>query len=129
MSGKTCRRVRFSPHITEMPKPPPLKTPPLPSGNWRRVAGMMWNARLPTSQPVRFLQRASDRVTRAIRQIFVRRKRVSPNSRSRPFVSPLQQQQHDSHRTEAIEDCIKFINSSCSFQRSNSVPTNLSYYY
>ncbi|XP_062085143.1 josephin-like protein [Humulus lupulus] len=39
----------------------------------------------------------------------------SSSARSKPFVAPL-----DSHRMEAIEDCIQFINSSCTLSRSNS---------
>ncbi|XP_030503068.2 uncharacterized protein LOC115718429 [Cannabis sativa] len=42
----------------------------------------------------------------------------SSSARSKPFVAPL-----DSHRMEAIEDCIQFINSSCTLSRSNSTAT------
>ncbi|KAJ4705345.1 putative JOSEPHIN-like protein [Melia azedarach] len=47
---------------------------------------------------------------------------VSSSGRSKPSVIPV-----DSHRSEAIEDCIEFINSSSSLpRRSNSVSTNAS---
>ncbi|GFZ01627.1 hypothetical protein Acr_15g0002360 [Actinidia rufa] len=53
-----------------------------------------------------------------------RTRRSSPNvctGKSNPSIAPI-----DSHRAEAINDCIEFINSSSSLQRSNSVATNSS---
>ncbi|KAJ0244136.1 hypothetical protein HA466_0065610 [Hirschfeldia incana] len=40
-----------------------------------------------------------------------------PQGRSQTSIMPIS---NDSHRSEAIEDCIEFINSSSSFTRSNS---------
>ncbi|KAG2669984.1 hypothetical protein I3843_14G062200 [Carya illinoinensis] len=70
--------------------------------------------------PIKFFKDLADKVVRALRSVSMR-KRHSPKDyssvRSKPYVAPV-----DSHRTEAIEDCIEFINSS--FSRSNSVTTN-----
>ncbi|XP_010256623.1 PREDICTED: josephin-like protein [Nelumbo nucifera] len=98
----------------------------------KRVAGNRDNAgtysfRLPKSlgfSPVRFLRSLGDKVARVLQRISTRGRRSSSkvsssNSRSRPLAASF-----DSHRSEAIEDCIEFINSSASFQRSNSVSTN-----
>ncbi|XP_057953175.1 josephin-like protein [Malania oleifera] len=65
--------------------------------------------------PVRFLKHVGDKMATALRVLSFRR-RPSPKVSSKPFVAPT-----DSHRTEAIEDCIEFINSSSTLQRSNSV--------
>ncbi|KAG7949523.1 hypothetical protein I3843_13G067100 [Carya illinoinensis] len=69
--------------------------------------------------PMRFLKQLAAQVVRTLHSASIRR-RHSPNDsslgRSKPFVAPV-----DSQRTEAIEDCIEFINSSSSFSRSNSV--------
>lgn len=96
----------------------------------KRVAGNGWSAgscgfrllkRSELSSPVRFLKRLGGKVATALRL----GKRPSPrgsssSGRSRPFVAPI-----DTHRTEAIEDCIEFINSSSSsLPRSNSVSAN-----
>ena len=73
---------------------------------------------------IRYLKNLADKVARALQSVTTR-KRQSPKDssslgRSNPaFVAPV-----DSHRTEAIEDCIEFINSSSSFSRSNSVTAN-----
>ncbi|CAH8383885.1 unnamed protein product [Eruca vesicaria subsp. sativa] len=64
---------------------------------------------------------------KGLRLVVMRKKRKSPPSkvsssssssgRSQPSVMPIS---NDSHRSEAIEECIEFINSSSSFTRSNS---------
>nr|DAD28431.1 TPA_asm: hypothetical protein HUJ06_029899 [Nelumbo nucifera] len=126
MSRKTSRLAYFSPDINDRP------TVSLKHSRSTRVTGNKRNAgaysfRLPKSSgfsPVRFLRRLGSKVATALRMVSTRRRRSSSkvsssNSRSRPFVAPL-----DSHRTEAIEDCIEFINSTACFQRSNSVSTN-----
>jgi hypothetical protein len=73
--------------------------------------------------PIRFLKQLADKVARALHSVSMRRRHSPKDSslgRSNPFVAPV-----DCHRTEAIEDCIEFINSSSStFSRSNSVTTN-----
>ncbi|CAA7026329.1 unnamed protein product [Microthlaspi erraticum] len=63
---------------------------------------------------------------KGLRLVVMRKKRKSPptkvsssssSGRSQPSIIPIR---NDSHRAEAIEDCIQFINSSSSFTRSNS---------
>ncbi|KAG7653394.1 hypothetical protein ISN44_As01g006680 [Arabidopsis suecica] len=61
---------------------------------------------------------------KGLRLVVMRKKKRSPPSkvssfsgRSQPPIIPIN---NDSHRSEAIEDCIQFINSSSSFTRSNS---------
>uniref|UniRef100_A0A5B7BS39 Putative josephin-like protein n=1 Tax=Davidia involucrata TaxID=16924 RepID=A0A5B7BS39_DAVIN len=71
--------------------------------------------------PVRFLKRLGHKVVVALHLVSKRRRsssspKVSSSGKSKPFVAPI-----DSHRAEAIDDCIEFINSSSSLQRSNSV--------
>ncbi|KAA8543761.1 hypothetical protein F0562_022062 [Nyssa sinensis] len=80
--------------------------------------------RLPKSSelsPVRFLKRLGHKVAAALH--LGNRKRSSPDvssaGRSKPFVAPI-----DSHRAEAIDDCIEFINSSSSLKGSNSASAN-----
>lgn len=41
--------------------------------------------------------------------------KVTSSEKAKPCVAPV-----DSHRAEAIDDCIEFINSSASLPRSNS---------
>ncbi|XP_077214405.1 josephin-like protein [Tasmannia lanceolata] len=125
MSGKPSKRVTFSPDIRDQPKLP-LKpdTKRRAAGKRKTVAGI-YNFRLPRRagfSPLRFIRRLGSNVARTIRVFSVRRvsPKTVPSSRSGSLVS-----QQDSHRTEAIEDCIEFINSSCSLQRSNSAPSNL----
>lgn len=74
---------------------------------------------------VRFLKRIGTKVAKALRLISSRKKssrKVSSASlaRSRSYAETL----HDSQRAEAIEDCIEFLNSSSSLQRSNSVASS-----
>lgn len=62
---------------------------------------------------------------KGLRLVVMRKKRKAPptkvsssSGRSQPSsIIPIS---NDSHRSEAIEDCIQFINSSSSFTRSNS---------
>lgn len=65
---------------------------------------------------MRFLKQLAAQVVRTLHSMSIRRRHSSKDSSSKPFVAPV-----DSRRTEAIEDCIEFINSSSSFSRSNSV--------
>ncbi|GMN23827.1 hypothetical protein TIFTF001_000295 [Ficus carica] len=75
---------------------------------------------LTSVSPMRFLKHFAGHVARALCLVSGKRpspsgKNVSSSARSKPLVAPL-----DSHRMEAIEDCIQFINSSSTFSRSNS---------
>ncbi|KAJ0235746.1 hypothetical protein HA466_0263320 [Hirschfeldia incana] len=63
--------------------------------------------------------------SKGLRLVVMRKKRKSLPSkgsssffsgRSQPSIMPIS---NDSHRSEAIDDCIEFINSSSSFTRSN----------
>ncbi|KAL3536496.1 hypothetical protein ACH5RR_004957 [Cinchona calisaya] len=79
---------------------------------------------------VRLLKRVGAKVAKAIRLISSGKKcsrKVSSASsssltlaRSRSYAETLD----DSQRAEAIEDCIEFLNSSSSLQRSNSVASS-----
>ncbi|KAE8729446.1 hypothetical protein F3Y22_tig00003715pilonHSYRG00180 [Hibiscus syriacus] len=73
--------------------------------------------------PVRFLKNLGGKAAKGLHVVSMRirpSRKVSSTSsslgRSKPIVTPA-----DSHRNAAIEDCIKFINSSASLPRSNSV--------
>lgn len=127
MSRKASKRVSFSPDVNDKP------TFFLKHGGGNRVMGSrrrvigIWSFRVPKDpgfSPVKFLCRLQAKVVRAIRLISMRRRssssrKVSALARSRSVSDPI-----DSHRAEAIEDCIEFLNSSSSLQRSNSVSTN-----
>ncbi|XP_047331435.1 uncharacterized protein LOC124935012 [Impatiens glandulifera] len=79
--------------------------------------------------PLRFLRQLGDKMAAALnlisgKTIRGRRNDSSPNgvvsssaARSKPSVAPVL----DSHRAEAINDCIEFIYSSSSLPRSDSV--------
>lgn len=78
--------------------------------------------------PVRFFKHLSRRMARGLCFPYFKKRHsatvsatVSSSGRSKPSVIPV-----DSHRSEAIEDCIEFINSSASLPRSNSVSANAS---
>lgn len=88
--------------------------------------------RLGLMSPIRFLKHIAGEIARALCMVSAKRKpsrRGNSNNsnksylsaRSKPFVAPL-----DSHREEAIEDCIQFINSSSTFSRSNSTTNTTS---
>ncbi|CAA3011477.1 uncharacterized protein LOC111373445 [Olea europaea var. sylvestris] len=71
-----------------------------------------------------FLRRTGAKATRALRCMSSRKRcsrKVSSASlaRSHSYAETL-----DSQRVEAIEDCIEFLNSSLSLQRSNSVTSS-----
>ncbi|GMY25457.1 josephin-like protein [Fagus crenata] len=123
MSRKASKRVSFSPDVNDKP------TIFLKHGGGTRVAGGrkrvigVWSFRLPKDSefsPVKFLQRLQAKVVGAIRFMSIRRRpsrKVSSSlPRSHSVSDPM-----DSHRAEAIEDCIEFLNSSSTLPRSNSV--------
>ncbi|XAR60713.1 Ubiquitinyl hydrolase 1 [Bertholletia excelsa] len=99
----------------------------------RTCSGKSCSFRVPTRSqlsPLRFLKQIGDKIVSALHSMSwsrrVRRGRSSAaaasSGRSNPSIAPL-----DSHRAEAINDCIQFINSSSSLSRSNSVPSNNSH--
>ncbi|EEF36723.1 conserved hypothetical protein [Ricinus communis] len=76
---------------------------------------------IPQLSPLNFLKRLTCKMTKALRLWRRPSSRVSSSGRSKPFIAAT-----DTHRSEAIEDCIEFINSSSasSLPRSNSVSAN-----
>ncbi|KAL1202013.1 Josephin-like protein [Cardamine amara subsp. amara] len=85
--------------------------------------------RLPRKTEVtaaRLIKHLGCKFAKGLRLVVMRKKKRAPPSkvcassssgRSQPSIIPII---NDSHRSEAIEDCIQFINSSSSFTRSNS---------
>ncbi|PON44557.1 hypothetical protein TorRG33x02_330510 [Trema orientale] len=99
-----------------------------PVGESKRFGGSSDRFQLPKGpsgfmSPIRLLKHFAGEVARVLCMVSAgtrtRRSsasgKKSSSARSKPFVAPL-----DSHRMEAIEDCIQFINSSCTLSRSNS---------
>ncbi|KAH7837232.1 hypothetical protein Vadar_011409 [Vaccinium darrowii] len=130
MSARSSGRVSFKPDTNE-------KTRTSHKQSAKRSVSGETNGGFPTTScrfriprrselsPLRLLRRIGDTVAAALRFVSIRRRRRSfPNNacssgRSNPSIAPL-----DAYRAEAINDCIEFINKSCSLQRSNSVTTN-----
>ncbi|CAN7039480.1 unnamed protein product [Brassica oleracea var. botrytis] len=85
--------------------------------------------RLPRKTEVtaaRMIKQLGCKFAKGLRLVVMRKKRKTPPSkgsssfssgRSQLSIMPISD---DNHRSEAIEDCIEFINSSSSFNRSNS---------
>ncbi|GMH30048.1 hypothetical protein Nepgr_031891 [Nepenthes gracilis] len=97
------------------------------ASNKGRVTGIC-GYRLPRSsrslQPVKLLRRLGAKLAKALSLMSMRKQRSSCKvssatlARSRSYAAD----SIDSHRAEAIEDCIEFLNtSSSSLHRSNSV--------
>ncbi|XP_034689158.1 josephin-like protein [Vitis riparia] len=78
----------------------------------------------PVLSPMGLLKRLGDKMAAAFRFVFTKKKkkrlsaRTASSGKSKKFIAP-----DDSHRSEAIADCIEFINSSA-LNRSNSVSAN-----
>lgn len=135
MSRNSTSQTTLNPsnhHPIKTPQNPP--TPPPMTGARNRGAGAC-TFRLPTRsskfQPVKFLRRLGAKLARAMRLMSMRKQRssckVSSSSsaalvRSRSCADPITD---NSHRAEAIGDCIEFLNSS-SLPRSNSVSSSCS---
>ncbi|EXB89942.1 hypothetical protein L484_023594 [Morus notabilis] len=126
------RRVCFSPDVNDKPMSDFLKhsasirTRETSTGH-KRVAARMWSFKLPKDSkyysPIEFLRGLKAKVARAICLVSTRRSsgKVSASNltRCRSVSDPI-----DSHRAEALEDCIEFLNSSASLKRTNSVSSN-----
>ncbi|PON43556.1 josephin-like protein [Parasponia andersonii] len=126
------RRVNFSPDVNSMPMSDFLKRSvsfrPSPGSCRKRVAGV-WSFRLQQKDskyysPIGFLRSLRAKVARAICLVSNKRRssgKVSASNlpRCRSVSDPM-----DSHRAEALEDCIEFLNSSASLKRTNSVSSN-----
>ncbi|KAF8396899.1 hypothetical protein HHK36_018534 [Tetracentron sinense] len=125
MSRKASKRVSFSPDVNDKPTASLKHNRGTKVGRYRKSFTSIYSFRLPkcsVSSPVNFLRRLGANMARALCFSSMRR-RSSPKVSSsnsgrsrRPFVA-----EPDSHHKEAIDDCIEFINSSSSFQRSTSV--------
>ncbi|KAM7496468.1 hypothetical protein LguiA_020882 [Lonicera macranthoides] len=78
----------------------------------------LWLPKRSELSPLKYFKHISDKVAAVLRLVSVGAspKDISSSGRAKPFVAPV-----DSHRAEAIDDCIKFINTTSSLQRSNSV--------
>ncbi|KAL2509879.1 uncharacterized protein Fot_33642 [Forsythia ovata] len=92
-------------------------------GNEKKVVGNIGNFRFPRSSQssgywaAGFFRHIGAKVARALQFVRSSRKVSSASlARSKSYAETL-----DSQRAEAIEDCIEFLNSSSSLQRSNSV--------
>ncbi|CAK9138817.1 unnamed protein product [Ilex paraguariensis] len=91
-------------------------------GTKSRFTGNCSTFRLPKRSelsPMKYLKHVGHKMAAALRLVSRRRRgspKVSSSQKAKTCVAPV-----DSHRAEAIDDCIEFINSSSSLQRSNSV--------
>ncbi|XP_071916771.1 josephin-like protein [Coffea arabica] len=67
--------------------------------------------------PLKYLKHIGGKMFAVLQMMSPRRcsPKVTSSERAKPSVAPV-----DSHRAEAIDDCIEFINSSSSLPRSNS---------
>ncbi|ONI03649.1 hypothetical protein PRUPE_6G271900 [Prunus persica] len=132
MSRKASKRVSFSPDVNEKP----ILYLKQSGDNGTRVGGSrnrvtgIWAFRLlkDTTElpaPIKLLRTLRAKVARAVCIISARKRtsrKVSSSNhltRSRSVSDPI-----ESHRAEALEDCIEFLNSAASLQRSNSVTSN-----
>ncbi|KAK2657252.1 hypothetical protein Ddye_010304 [Dipteronia dyeriana] len=131
MSSKASKRVSFSPDVYDKPTVY-LKhgggCSGRAAGNRKRVVVGIFSFRLPRSSrsfsPARLLERLGAKVVRAFRCVSLRKRSSRKVSSSTLVRSRSLAESIDSHRAEAIEDCIEFLNSSSSMSRSNSVSTS-----
>ncbi|KAK8950562.1 hypothetical protein KSP40_PGU022017 [Platanthera guangdongensis] len=116
------KRASFSPHDTNSPMPQQSlmsymdvrpQTKSRPEARECRWSGKQTPARL-RSFPARILRRIKANVSRTLSFLSTKQPSCSSSSRSRQsnpipahFIPP-----RDSHHSEALEDCIEFINSS-----------------
>ena len=118
MSRKASKRVSFSPDVNDKP------TVVLKHGGGGDGGAGMWSFGLSRETrylPVRFLQSLKNRVSEAIRFVSTRKSSRKVSSASTFTRSRSVSDSMESHRAEAIEDCIEFLNHSSSLSRSNSV--------
>ncbi|XP_044474217.1 josephin-like protein [Mangifera indica] len=125
MSSRASKRVSFSPDVND--KPPVFVKhggSKKLGGSRRRVSVGIFSFRVPKSSefsPGSFLRRLGAKMARTRCFLSTPKRsscKVSSSTlqRSRSLADSI-----DSHRTEAIEDCIEFLNTSSSISRSNSV--------
>lgn len=124
-SKMSKRRVSFGSdiNIENPPAPPTIITNK--TSNGKRVIIGVWSIRLPSKtspsggfSPERILKNIGAKVAKALNIVSMKRssRKVSSSTtlpRSRSYVDPL-----DSHRAQAVEDCIQFLNNSSSSSSS-----------
>ncbi|ESQ49170.1 hypothetical protein EUTSA_v10022307mg [Eutrema salsugineum] len=131
MSQRACKRVRFSPNqlATDEPR--------FPKHHDRRKVALIGilSFGLRSSPAARkLIRRIGARVAKTLRFMSLGRNTTdktssfllspSPSSSSSIYMKRSKSlAEAESHRAEAIEDCIEFLNSSFSLSRSNSVST------
>ncbi|KAM5560362.1 josephin-like protein [Rosa sericea] len=127
MSRQSSKRVSFSPDVYDNKPIMYLKqSGGTRVGGNRNMASGIWafrqlNDTNSLSAPVRFLRGLRAKVARVIsaRKRSSRKVSSSNLTRSRSVSDPI-----ESHRAEALEDCIEFLNSASSLQRTSSVTSN-----
>ncbi|CAH8356330.1 unnamed protein product [Eruca vesicaria subsp. sativa] len=133
MSRKTCKRVSFCPN------PEATDEPIFPKHHDRRKVVLIGflSCGLRSSPAARkLMRRIGASFARTLRSMSLRRNTtdktsstvlLSSSSASSSSTIYMKRSkslaESESHRAEAIEDCIKFLNSSFPLTRSNSVPT------
>ncbi|TQD87781.1 hypothetical protein C1H46_026633 [Malus baccata] len=130
MPRRACTRVSFSPDVNDKPilylKQAGGIGGTRVGGSRSRVTGI-WTSRLHKntqvfSTPIKLLRTLRAKVATAVCILSARKRtsrKVSSSNhliRSRSVSDPM-----ESHRVEALEDCIEFLNSAASLQRTNSV--------
>ncbi|KAM7522095.1 hypothetical protein LguiA_011997 [Lonicera macranthoides] len=121
MSARSSGRVGFGPNPQvkakmEFEKPNSVKR----FDNRRKSLDGSCRFRLPKGcglSPKRYIKHLGDKIASVIHFVCIRSSPTNGSSsgRAKPLVAPV-----DSHRAKAIDECIDFINSSSSLQRSNS---------
>ncbi|XP_030551761.1 uncharacterized protein LOC115756204 [Rhodamnia argentea] len=125
MSRKASKRASFSPDMDDKPTILLGHGGSAKHGRSRKRVASTWSFRLTKESqfsPSEFFRRLGDKATKVLRCVSSSRSSRKVSSSMPQFVrSRSLADQSESHRAEAIEDCIKFLNSSCSLRRSNSV--------
>ncbi|EOA31664.1 hypothetical protein CARUB_v10014868mg [Capsella rubella] len=139
MSRRACKRVSFNPNPEATVEPIFPKHEGLSSSHHRRrrvvLVGILSFGLRSSPAARKLIQRIGARVAKTLRFISFRRNTTDKKSSS--FLLPATSSssssiymkrsksvnETESHRAEAIEDCIEFLNSSFSLSRSNSVST------
>ncbi|XP_023539544.1 uncharacterized protein LOC111800185 [Cucurbita pepo subsp. pepo] len=117
MTRKSSKRVSFSPDVNDNP------TVVLKHGGGEDGAGTLsfGLSRDTRHLPVGFLQSFKARVSEAIRFVSTKKSSRKVSSAATFTRSRSVSDSMESHRAEAIEDCIEFLNHSSSLSRLNSV--------
>lgn len=99
-----------------------LKKAPICGNNKKRFITGSWggNSKSYNAFSAEFLRRIAEKMAKTLSLVTIKRssRKVSSSTlaRSRSYVDTL-----DTHRAEAVEDCIEFLNSSSCLRKSNSV--------